>query len=41
MLSSAGTKNNLRQALAVGAVDFIQKPFDAGQIERVLARIAQ
>lgn len=40
MLSSAGTRNNLRRALAAGAVDFMQKPVDAGQIERVLARVA-
>ena len=32
MLSSIGTKENLQKALKVGALDFVQKPFDAEKL---------
>lgn len=39
MLSSMGTKENLRTALNLGAVDFIQKPWKKEQLTQILARL--
>lgn len=36
ILSTAGTKANLKKALEAGAYDFIQKPFEEHQIKSVL-----
>ncbi len=36
MLSSAGSSSKLVDALKLGATDFIQKPYEIGQIEKVL-----
>lgn len=36
MLSSAGSSSKLVEALKRGAVDFIQKPYEVGQIEKVV-----
>lgn len=36
MLSSVGTKSNLKKALEVGAMDFIQKPFDKEKLSKVI-----
>ncbi len=32
MLSSIGTKDNLKKALKAGALDFVQKPFDSEKL---------
>lgn len=39
MVSSAGTKTNLMDALKVGANDFIQKPYDKDQIAKLIKNI--
>jgi len=39
MLSSLGTKENLRTALDLGAVDFIQKPWKKEQLTQLLAKL--
>lgn len=39
MLTSSGTKNNLREALELGAYDFIQKPLDKKQILDIIGKI--
>lgn len=36
MLSSSGTKNNLKAAMEAGASDFIQKPWEKSQIEHIM-----
>jgi two-component system chemotaxis response regulator CheY len=36
ILSTAGTKANLKKALEAGAYDFVQKPFEEHQIKSVL-----
>lgn len=36
MASSVGTQANLREALRLGARDFIQKPFNTNQIQSVI-----
>lgn len=36
MLSSAGSSSKLVEALKRGAVDFIQKPYETSQIEKVI-----
>lgn len=36
MLSSVGTKANLKKALQLGAKDFIQKPFDKEKLIKVI-----
>lgn len=38
MLSSVGTKQNLRTALEKGASDFIQKPWDINNLNRILSK---
>lgn|GEM_PF-2656688 len=40
MLSSVGTKENLREALELGATDFIQKPWKEEQLVNAISRIA-
>jgi two-component system chemotaxis response regulator CheY len=40
MLSSTGTATKLTDALKIGAIDFIQKPYDDEQIKRIVARIS-
>lgn len=39
MLSSAGTSNKLMEALKLGAMDFIQKPYTGEQIAKALDTI--
>lgn len=39
MISSSGTSSKLIEALKQGAVDFVQKPFEAEQIKEMLARL--
>lgn len=39
MASSVGTQNNLKEALKAGAVDFIQKPIDNGQVKKIVFTI--
>lgn len=41
MLSSAGTKNNLREALEAGACDFIKKPWYELQVLSAVNRFAK
>jgi len=41
MLSSIGTSTKLIQALKSGAMDFIQKPYTAEQISKVISNIRQ
>lgn len=36
MASSVGTQSNLREALKAGAIDFIQKPIDNKQVEKIV-----
>lgn len=38
ILSSVGTKENLKEALKIGAIDFIQKPWDHEMLERIVSR---
>jgi two-component system chemotaxis response regulator CheY len=38
MLSSVGTKNNLKMALSLGASDFIQKPWDVNNLNTILQK---
>ncbi len=39
VITSTGTKENLRQALDLGAIDFIQKPWKEEQLLSALSRI--
>jgi two-component system, chemotaxis family, chemotaxis protein CheY len=39
MLSSSGTRSNLKAAMEAGAVDFIQKPWEKSQIEHIMKNI--
>ncbi len=39
ILSSVGTKENLKEALTHGAMDFIQKPWDEDHIESMLRKL--
>ncbi|NLI69705.1 MAG: response regulator [Firmicutes bacterium] len=39
MITSTGTKENLRKALDLGALDFIQKPWKEEQLISALSRI--
>ena len=41
MASSVGTQTNLREALKLGAKDFIQKPLNTAQIQKVLDTIIE
>lgn len=36
MASSVGTQSHLREAIKAGAIDFIQKPIEAGLLEQIL-----
>ncbi len=36
IVSSVGTQSQLRQAIEAGAKDFIQKPVDAAQVEKII-----
>ena len=36
MLSSVGTKENLKTALKLGAVDFIQKPWNIERLQEII-----
>lgn len=38
MLSSVGTKSNLKAALSLGASDFIQKPWDLKNLNTVIQK---
>lgn len=38
MLSSVGTKDNLKAALSLGASDFIQKPWDVKNLNTIVAK---
>ncbi len=39
ILSSVGTKENLKEALTCGVLDFIQKPWDEKHIESMLSKL--
>ncbi len=39
MITSTGTKENLREALDLGAIDFIQKPWKEEQLVSALSRL--
>ena len=41
MLSSVGTKSNLEKALKFGAKDFLQKPIDTSDLERILEQFEE
>lgn len=41
MLSSVGTKSNLEKALKFGAKDFLQKPVDTSELERILEQFEE
>ncbi|MCD1261439.1 response regulator [Paenibacillus athensensis] len=41
MASSVGTQSNLLEAIKLGAFDFVQKPFAAEEIVRVLAKVTK
>ena len=36
MASSVGTQSHLKQAIVLGAYDFVQKPIDDAQIEKII-----
>lgn len=38
MVSASGQKNKVMDALKIGAVDFIQKPFDTNEIGIIISR---
>jgi two-component system chemotaxis response regulator CheY len=39
MASSVGTQAYLTEAIEAGACNFIQKPFDSEQIEKIIAKL--
>lgn len=39
ILSSSGTKTNLKKAIEAGAIDFIQKPWEISRLESIVARV--
>ncbi len=39
IISSVGTKENLKKALTCGASDFVQKPWEDAHIESILAKL--
>lgn len=39
ILSSAGTKENLKKAITYGAADFIQKPWDDARISLIIQKL--
>lgn len=39
ILSSSGTRKNLKAAMEAGAADFIQKPWEKAQIEHIVKNI--
>lgn len=41
MASSVGTQSNLKEALKLGAKDFIQKPLNADQIHKVIHTVLE
>lgn len=41
MASSVGTQGNLKEALKLGAKDFIQKPLDTDQIQKVIHTVLE
>ena len=41
MASSVGTQSNLKEALKLGARDFIQKPLNTEQIKKVINRVLE
>lgn len=41
MVTAAGQKNNVVEALKRGAVDFVQKPFDAEVIVEVIKKVME
>ena len=36
MVSSVGTQSHLKQAIVLGAYDFVQKPIDDAQVEKII-----
>lgn len=36
MASSVGTQSHLKQAIVLGAYDFVQKPIDDAQVEKII-----
>jgi two-component system chemotaxis response regulator CheY len=41
MASSVGTQGNLKEAIASGAFDFIQKPIDENELFRMLEKVVE
>ncbi len=41
IISTVGTKTNLKKALEAGAYDFIQKPFEDHQIKTILDKLIE
>ncbi|MBU3190203.1 response regulator [Clostridium bowmanii] len=39
MASSAGTKEHIKEAIKVGAFEFVQKPWEAEQINKILLNL--
>ena len=39
MASSVGTQSHLKQAIVLGAYDFVQKPIDDAQVERIIRNV--
>ncbi len=40
MASSVGTQNHLKQAIMLGAYDFVQKPVDKEQVKKIIEHLA-
>lgn len=41
MASSVGTQSHLKQAIMLGAYDFVQKPIEDKQVEKIISRVAE
>lgn len=41
MASSVGTQSHLKEAINAGAIDFLQKPIDDSQVEKILNNISR
>ena len=39
MASSVGTQSHLKQAIVLGAYDFVQKPIEDSQIEKIVKNV--
>lgn len=41
MVTAAGQKNNMVEALRRGAADFIQKPFEAEELSSIISKVLE